>query len=200
MALRMFENDVMFLQRFLKSAGLYDGKIDGIFGPKTNTGVDTLDSMSADIARELGTFDARTERNLVTLQPGAQRAARRFMGKVLAAGFKVRILSGTRSYAEQDLLFEQGRSLPGNIVTQARGGQSNHNFGVAWDIGLFKDDGSYLSESPLYSEVSKVGLAPELEWGGNWKTFVDRPHYQLATVKKDIAQIRTDFEAGVALV
>jgi peptidoglycan L-alanyl-D-glutamate endopeptidase CwlK len=199
MALRMFENDVMFLQRFLKSAGLYDGKIDGIFGPKTNTGADKLDSMSADIARELGTFDARTERNLVTLQPAVQRAARQFMTRVLAAKFNVRILSGTRSYAEQDLLFEQGRSLPGAIVTHARGGQSNHNFGLAWDIGLFGNDGSYLAESPLYNDVPAVGLSPELEWGGNWKTFTDRPHYQLAT-NKDVAQVRTDFEAGVALV
>jgi peptidoglycan LD-endopeptidase CwlK len=200
MALRMFENDVIFLQRFLKSVGLYDGKIDGFFGPITNTAEETLDSMSAEIARELGTFDARTERNLVTLQPAAQRAARLFMGRVLAAGFNVRILSGTRSYAEQDLLFEQGRSLPGNIVTHARGGQSNHNFGLAWDIGLFGADGSYLAESPLYSEVPKVGLSPELEWGGSWKTFIDRPHYQLATTRKEMTQIRTDFEAGVALV
>ena len=199
MAARLFENDIVFLQRFLKLAGFYKATIDGKWGPKTDAAVNALDAISTQISVELGRFDPRSERNLVTLQPAAQRAARRFMRRAVDAGFNVRILSGTRSYAEQDALFEQGRSKPGLIVTHARGGQSNHNFGLAWDIGLFATDGSYLDESPLYEEVPTAGLSPELEWGGNWANFKDRPHYQLAT-GKDLATIRTDFETGVAFV
>jgi peptidoglycan L-alanyl-D-glutamate endopeptidase CwlK len=121
-----------------------------------------------------------------------------FMRRVLDAGVNARIISGTRSYAEQDALFAKGRTEPGPIVTNARGGQSNHNFGLAWDIGLFGLDGSYLPESPFYDEVSRIGLTADLEWGGNWPTFPDRPHYQLAT-GKNIADIRADFENGTAL-
>jgi peptidoglycan LD-endopeptidase CwlK len=199
MAARLFENDIVFLQRFLKSAGFYSGKIDGVWGPKTDAAVNELDSISKEISLEFGTFDTRTERNLMTLHPDAQRAARMFMRRVVNAGFNLRILSGTRSYAEQDALFEQGRSKPGPVVTHARGGESNHNFGLAWDIGLFATDGSYLAESALYDEVPRAGLLPVLEWGGNWVTFKDRPHYQLAT-GKDMATLRTNFETGIALI
>jgi peptidoglycan L-alanyl-D-glutamate endopeptidase CwlK len=121
------------------------------------------------------------------------------MRRVVNAGFNLRTLSGTRSYAEQDALFEQGRSKPGPLVTHARGGESNHNFGLAWDIGLFATDGSYLAESALYDGVPRAGLLPVLEWGGNWPTFKDRPHYQLAT-GKDMATLRTNFETGIALI
>jgi peptidoglycan L-alanyl-D-glutamate endopeptidase CwlK len=38
-----------------------------------------------------------------------------------------------------------------------------------------------------------------LEWGGNWLTFKDRPHYQLVT-GKDVPTLRTNFETGVALI
>jgi peptidoglycan LD-endopeptidase CwlK len=108
MAARLFENDIVFLQRFLKSAGFYSGKIDGIWGPKTDAAVNELDSISKEISLEFGTFDTRTERNLVTLHPEAQRAARVFMRRVVNAGFNLRILSGTRSYAEQDAFVRTG--------------------------------------------------------------------------------------------
>jgi peptidoglycan L-alanyl-D-glutamate endopeptidase CwlK len=63
-------------------------------------------------------------------------------------------------------------------VTNAKGGYSNHNFGIAFDIGVF-ENGKYLGNSPSYRVVGPIGTALGLEWGGNWKTFVDLPHYQL---------------------
>lgn len=91
-------------------------------------------------------------------------------------------MSGTRTFAEQDALFRQGRDLPGKKVTNARGGQSNHNFGVAWDIGVFQN-GQYLDESPLYHQVGNTGKGLGLEWGGDWTSFPDEPHFQV--VKED---------------
>nr|WP_295770097.1 M15 family metallopeptidase [Rhodoferax sp.] len=41
-----------------------------------------------------------------------------------------------RSCAEQDALYAQGRTAPGNKVTNAKSGDSNHNFGIAFDIGV----------------------------------------------------------------
>lgn len=132
-------------------------------------------------------FDSRTEKNLKTLLPEAELHARRFLQAVLDAGYDVKVLDGTRTFAEQDELFAQGRTKPGKKVTNARGGQSNHNYGIAWDIGLFKD-GDYLEDSPLYRKVGKIGRELGLEWGGDWKSITDEPHYQIRT-GRSVAQL-----------
>jgi peptidoglycan L-alanyl-D-glutamate endopeptidase CwlK len=197
----LFADDIVFLQRLLKSAGLYTDTIDGDWGPNTDAAVTAFETRSAQIAAALGTFDPRTEKNIQTLHLRAQEAARAYMKAVdgaLGANITVRIISGTRTYAEQDVLFRKGRfGNPPPRVTNARGGQSNHNFGIAWDIGVFRS-GAYLPESPLYNTAATVGLAAGiigLEWGGNWTGFQDRPHYQLAT-NLSITQVRERFERG----
>src|SRR5262249_35079960 len=112
----------------------------------------------------------------------------------------VRIISGTRTYAEQDALFKKRPK-----VTNARGGQSNHNFGIAWDIGIF-DDGKYLGGDNRREDKAYTNLGAfikerirDLEWGGDWKTCVDKPHYQLAT-GKSVSQVRALLEIGAAYV
>ncbi len=86
MSLHLFAEDVIFLQRLLKCCAFYRGKIDGIWGPKTDAAVAHFDAESAAIAAELGTFDVASERYIRTLQPKAQRAARAFLGRLLQAG------------------------------------------------------------------------------------------------------------------
>lgn len=195
MSLRLFGEDVLFLQRFLTSAGFYKGKLDGRYGDKTDKALTAFENKAQEIADEFGMFDNRSERNIKSLQPKAQKAARVFLKTVRAAGIEARIISGTRTYAEQNTLYRQGRfGNPGPRVTNAKGGRSNHNFGIAWDIGIFRG-GEYLDESPLYKKAAEVGLTADLEWGGNWKTFPDRPHYQLATGLK-LAEVRDKFEGG----
>lgn len=128
-------------------------------------------------------FDKRTEDNIKTLHPLVRPIAYEFMRK--ATDFlkenhpqlQVRIIAGTRSYAEQDELYAQGRRKSGRVVTNAPGGFSNHNFGLAFDIGLFRER-HYLEESPVYRELGHIGEETDLEWGGRWKRFTDEPHYQ----------------------
>ena len=199
MSLRLFGEDVLFLQRFLTSAGFYRDELDGIYGDNTDDALKAFEQKSQDIADAMATFDSRSERNIRSLQPKAQKVARAFLTTVLAAEIEARIISGTRTYAEQDALFRKGRfGNPGPKVTNARGGKSNHNFGIAWDIGIFRG-GEYLDESPLYKKAADVGLTVELEWGGHWRSFPDRPHYQLATGLK-LAMVREKFEEGHAFV
>ena len=95
-------------------------------------------------------------------------------------GLTVEVVQGLRTFAEQDALFAQGRSRPGPVVTRARGGQSNHNYGLAVDMVPF-NNGQPNWNAPLGvwttigTEAEKLGL----EWGGDWKKFVDKPHVQL---------------------
>lgn len=100
-----------------------------------------------------------------------------------------KIISGHRTYAEQTKLYNKGRTTSGDIVTKARAGYSNHNFGIAVDGGFFGKNGSYLDESsPNLAEKLHKKLAdlvkikiPQLEWGGDWKSFQDTPHWEVKT-------------------
>ncbi|HEX8735124.1 MAG TPA: M15 family metallopeptidase [Pyrinomonadaceae bacterium] len=199
MSTRLFEDDVVFLQRLLKSAGFYTDRIDGDWGANTDRAVNAFEVKFVEIAGIFGIFDARTERCIRTLHPKAQELARRSLKVIREAGINARIISGTRTYAEQNVLFKQGRfGNPGKIVTNARGGQSNHNFGIGWDVGIFTAAGAYLEESPLYKKAGQTALAAgldKLEWGGNWTSIVDQPHYQHATGML-VSKVREKFELG----
>jgi peptidoglycan LD-endopeptidase CwlK len=107
-----------------------------------------------------------------------QTYARTLVNRAAALGIEVKVIAGLRTYAEQDALFAQGRTAPGRRVTNAKGGESNHNFGIAFDIGVFSGK-EYLPESPSYDAVGAIGLDMGLEWGGSWVTLVDKPHFQL---------------------
>jgi len=129
-------------------------------------------------------LDPRSETAIATLLPEARAAARTFMAAAIpameAVGVQIRIICGTRTYAQQDALYAQGRTKPGPKVTNARGGYSNHNFGIAWDIGLFQGK-KYLEESPHYQTCAHIGRIQGLDCGAFWKSFPDEPHYQLNT-------------------
>jgi peptidoglycan LD-endopeptidase CwlK len=122
--------------------------------------------------------DDRSERVIETLLPEVQPYARALVTKAAASGIAIKVISGLRTYDEQNDLYAQGRTKPGKIVTNARGGYSNHNFGIAFDIGVFEGS-RYVDESPKYKAVGVLGTDLGLEWGGNWKTIQDEPHFQL---------------------
>lgn len=198
-----FTKDIIFFQRLLASSGFYKGKIDGVRGAKTDLAIKAFDKASRAAADKYGEFDPRSEANIATLQPKAQVLARRVLKIIRDRGINARIIAGTRTYAEQNSLFAKGRY--GNtspVVTKARGGQSNHNFGIAWDIGIFDEEGKYLADSPKYGAAGETVIKARItgvEWGGNWKTFKDVPHYQCKT-GKTLAEVRRMFEAGRSIV
>jgi len=105
-----------------------------------------------------------------------------------------------RTFAEQDALYAQGRTklFDANgkklgVVTKAKGGQSIHNFGLALDIVLLKDtngDGTFESASwetnidfdkdgkADWMEIVNIFKKHGWEWGGDWKSFKDLPHFE----------------------
>jgi len=150
-------------------------------------------------ARGAITIDARSEANIATLEPKAQEAARRWLLACLEAGLRIKIIDGSRSYEEQNALYAKGRSLPGPVVTNARGGYSWHNFGVAWDFGIFGPSGEYIDDGPDYTRAGQIAESQGLEWGGRWTSIVDRPHVQLKT-GLTLAEMRDRVAAGKAVV
>jgi peptidoglycan L-alanyl-D-glutamate endopeptidase CwlK len=146
--------------------------------------------------------DSRSEKVIATLLAEARPIARALVQKASAVGITIKIISGLRTYVEQDALYAQGRTAPGNIVTNARGGYSNHNFGIAFDVGVFEGN-KYLPDSPKYKAVGALGVDLGLEWGGDWKTIVDQPHFQLRpawasdlTEKQMLAELRSRKDDG----
>ncbi len=202
MSAPLFQSDVIFTQRLYAFAGLNPGKLDGKWGPKTEAAAKLWDSRFVAIRDEHGEFDGRTEGNLRTVLPVMQSLARRLLSALIEGGLDVKVLSGTRSYAEQTALFRQGREAPGKIVTKARAGQSWHNFAIAIDIGIFVD-GEYMDvesdAEEMYLRAGEIGrgVDEKLAWGGDWPS-PDNPHYYLDTTY-DKDDLRSRFEAGIPL-
>lgn len=191
-SLAELQKDPRFWQRLLTFAGYQPGKVDGIAGAKTRAASSQWERDAAAIKEEEGSFDERSERNITTLIPAAQRAARRWLKLAQAAakpkGLDIRIICGTRTYDEQTALFNKRPR-----ATNARAGQSFHNFGLAWDFGVFQGK-TYFGDHDMYATAGKLAeKAPGIEWGGNWKSFPDQPHLQLGAYSTS-AQARRVFE------
>ena len=107
--------------------------------------------------------------------------------KLLGEGVRLRFAYTYRTFEEQNALFNKRPK-----VTNAKGGQSIHNYGLAFDIVLLYDnngDGTF--EEASYSmikdfdkdsiadwmEVTNYFKTKGYEWGGDWK-FKDSPHFQ----------------------
>lgn len=155
---------------------------DGLAGPRTWAAIYTAvlgkGWQEPESPVVSGEVDARSERAVLTLLPNVQPYARALVVAAAKQGIRIVITSGSRTYAEQDALFEQGRTKPGKIVTKARGGQSNHNFGIAFDVTIFQGS-EPVWESPLYKVVGSIGRSLGLSWGGDWTSISDEPHFEL---------------------
>lgn len=115
-------------------------------------------------------------RRLEDLTPDTREKVEKLIEAAKAEGIALVVVHTLRSYEEQALLFEKGRSRPGPIVTNARPGYSWHNFGRAADFA-FLIDGKLSWEGPW----ERFGILAErcgLRWGGNFRGLKDRPHVE----------------------
>ena len=120
-------------------------------------------------------------RDIKQLHPKLQSKIRTFLEKCENAGLKVGISECLRTTAEQDALYAQGRTKPGKIVTNAKGSNygSMHQWGVAFDFYRNDGKGSYNTSGKFFEKVGSIGKSVGLEWGGDWKSIKDMPHFQL---------------------
>lgn len=131
-----------------------------------------------------------SEGRLQKLHPALVAALRRMVADLAGQGIAVEIVQGLRTFAEQDALYAKGRTQPGQIVTQARGGESNHNYGLAADLCPYtagKPD--WNAPITVWAAIGAAAAAHGLSWGGAWKKFIDKPHVELPvmTVRECLA-------------
>lgn len=115
------------------------------------------------------------EQKIEMLLPLVQRMARQLVAVMKTKhGVDILITSTYRSSADQDAIYAQGRTKPGPIVTQAKGGQSFHNFKVAFDcVPLIGGKPNWNSPYTVTAaEAAIIGL----EHGD--RGYVDLPHFQ----------------------
>jgi len=68
--------------------------------------------------------------------------------------------------------------MPGSIVTNAQGGESYHNYGLAIDV-VEISDGQAIWRADNFDWIGELGKSLRFEWGGDWTRFKDRPHFQM---------------------
>ena len=117
-------------------------------------------------------------RDLDDLEPVTQLKCRQFIGKCKEVGLDVLITSTYRDYESQDALFARGRTAPGKRVTNAEGGQSVHNFRVAFDFVPIVEGKAMWEDSKLFERCGKIAESCGLEWAGRWKGFKELAHCQ----------------------
>lgn len=174
------------IQRF------YGVDVDGVAGPDTIGAIlaDVRKRGGSQVPQEASTIDERSLIHIQTLDPKAIDLFMQFtrLAKATAATFGCDYvaISGNRSWEEQNALYAQGRTKPGRIVTNARGGYSDHNFRIALDYGVFRGK-AYLDETEP-ATAAKVHAACAvharklgLDWGGDWKSLKDLPHFEVST-------------------
>lgn len=100
-------------------------------------------------------------------------------------GIYVQITEGFRSNARQNQLYAQGRTTSGNIVTNAKAGQSNHNYGIAVDYVLVSNDGkkALWTVNQKWRRVAEIAKSIGFQWGGDWTSFKDYPHLEMKELK-----------------
>ena len=145
-------------------------------------------------------------RNLDLLHPRVKEMALRLIADSAEAKIPILVTQTLRTIEEQDGLYAQGRTEPGPPcihhgkripvgscrihpfgcrVTNARGGQSYHNYGLAFDVAVLDRgtlnwiEGVDVNDNDIsdYEDLGTLGERIGLEWGGRWK-FADMPHFQ----------------------
>lgn len=129
----------------------------------------------------LDTWDTVTNSRIDKLHPKIKCSVKNFINDVeKTMGIKLRIIQGYRTYAEQDILYAQRPK-----VTNAKGGESNHNFGLAIDVAEIKNGNiDWAEQENVLPKIAPIGKKWGFEWGGEWKSFVDKPHFEMTFGKK----------------
>jgi peptidoglycan L-alanyl-D-glutamate endopeptidase CwlK len=119
--------------------------------------------------------------HLASLRPEVAAKAKELLGDVSAAlDKKLVLVQSFRSPEEQAILYAQGRTTPGPVVTGAKPGTSYHEFGLAFDVAILDSAGkpTWPNDVALWTQIGKLGEELGLVWGGRFPS-PDYDHFEL---------------------
>jgi len=156
-------------------------------------------------------MDTITQKRIDKLHPIVRDEVKKIIAEcdaALTGKAKIRITQGLRTFDEQAQLYAVGRTKAGKKVTNAKAGQSIHNYGLAVDMCLIIDgktaswdtakdwDNDKIAD---WYECVKIFAKHGWEWGGNWKTFKDLPHFEKKKIDRATSELKVSWRALVKL-
>ena len=145
-------------------------------------------------------YDEITLNRIKLLHPNYREQIKKWyleINKQLPKGVRLRFTHTYRSIEEQNKLFNQRPK-----VTNARGGQSIHNYGLAFDIVILKEVHSGFWKvswevDKYWMQVANFFKSKGFIWGGDWR-FKDYPHFEVKGYKwQDLQKKSTFIDGGI---
>lgn len=150
-----------------------------------------------------------SSRKITDCHPTLQPLVQKFIHNCTVAGLDVLITCTWRSNEEQESLYAQGRTKPGKIVTNARAGQSAHNYtlnglpaALAIDVVPLRNgkpvwglSGDGIDDNPadddkddleLWQKVRSAAESAGLESASRWSSMREWPHFQIPNWKERV--------------
>jgi len=119
-----------------------------------------------------------SSRDIKDLHPKVQAKVSELLARCRKEGLDVLIYSTYRDIESQNELYAQGRTKAGKIVTNSKGGQSYHNYRVAFDFVPMFNGKPLWNDTKAITKVGEIGESIGLSWAGRWKSFKELLHFQ----------------------
>ena len=125
--------------------------------------------------------------DVADLHPHVRAMAEQLLDQAKAVGIPLAVTFTCRSLEQQAAFYAQGRTLPGSIVTNAKPGESFHNYGLALDVvptellalPHWGDIPPHQARTDaLWAKVGAIGKDIGFRWGGEFRSIRDRPHFE----------------------
>lgn len=117
-------------------------------------------------------------RKLEDLLPVVKAKAEAFIAACKAHGIDVIITSTYRDNESQTALYNQGRTTKGPKVTNAKAGESFHNYRCALDFAPIVNGKINWNDTATFTKCGEIAESVGLEWAGRWKSFKELAHCQ----------------------
>ena len=117
-------------------------------------------------------------RDLKDLDPYVAGLAKQFIAACKKQGIDLLVTSTYRDNESQNALYAQGRTKAGRIVTNAKAGQSFHNYRLAFDVVPIVNGKPQWNDFRTFQKIGAIGKSVGLDWAGDWKTFKELAHFQ----------------------
>ena len=128
---------------------------------------------------------------MTDLNPKVAALCSEFINQCKAQNIDVIITSTYRDSESQNALYAQGRTTAGKIVTNAKAGQSFHNWKVAFDFVPIVNGKAQWNDTALFTKCGEIAESIGLEWAGRWVKFKELAHCQFTN-----GLTLADFQAG----
>ena len=130
-------------------------------------------------------------RSIADLHPRVSAMCEKFIKSCADNGIDVLITSTYRDHESQAALYNQGRTSQGKIVTNAKAGQSFHNWRCAFDFVPIVNGKAQWNDTELFADCGRIAESVGLEWAGRWNSFKELAHCQFTG-----GLTISDFQAG----